>query len=58
MGSEGRGSAAVDGGDNDGDGRGAVTCTEDEDVNWDDAAEGIPRSGTRSRTHYRRATIA
>ncbi len=40
-GGEGRGSAAVDGGDNDGDGKGAATCAEDGDINWDDAAEGI-----------------
>ena len=40
-GGEGRGSAAVDGGDNDGEGKGATTRTEDEDINWDDAAEGI-----------------
>ena len=36
-----RGSAAVDGGDNDGEGKGATTRTEDEDINWDEAAEGI-----------------
>ena len=40
-GGEGRGSAAVDGGNNDGDGKRAATCAEDEDINWDDAAEGI-----------------
>ena len=38
---EGRDSAAVDGGDNDGEGEGTKTHTEDEDINWDDAAEGI-----------------
>ena len=40
-GGKGRDSAAVDGGDNDGEGEGTTTRTEDEDINWDDAAEGI-----------------
>ena len=40
-GGEGRDSAAVDGGDNDGEEEGTTTRTEDEDINWDDAAEGI-----------------
>mmetsp|Transcript_20143 Transcript_20143/g.64210 ORF Transcript_20143/g.64210 Transcript_20143/m.64210 type:complete len:335 (-) Transcript_20143:550-1554(-) len=40
-GGEGRGSATVDGGDNDEEGEGTTTRTEDEDINWDDAAEGI-----------------
>ena len=31
-GGEGRGSAAVDGGNNDGDGKRAATCAEDEDI--------------------------
>ena len=40
-GGKGRDSAAVDGGDNDGEGEGTKKRTEDEDINWDDAAEGI-----------------
>mmetsp|Transcript_8508 Transcript_8508/g.27058 ORF Transcript_8508/g.27058 Transcript_8508/m.27058 type:complete len:325 (+) Transcript_8508:914-1888(+) len=34
-------SATIDRGDNDEEGEGTTTRTEDEDINWDDAAEGI-----------------
>ena len=46
---EERGSAAVDGGDNDGEGKGATTRTEDEDMNWDEAAEGKARESRDRR---------
>ena len=56
-GGEGRGSAAVDRGDTDGEGKGATTRTEDEDINWDDAAEGIGVAIERDRRAFATAMM-